>query len=85
MQDVTLQENHPLIMNLSFSISMGILPVTLALKTLGCGIKDSVLAMEQTGDEEHSSKPCYFYYLSLRIFHGFLFPVFLYFFLDKNY
>lgn len=54
-QDVTLQENHPLIMNLSFSISMGILPVTLALKTLGCGIKDSVLAMEQTGDEEHSS------------------------------
>ncbi|XP_057865422.1 uncharacterized protein LOC131073079 isoform X3 [Cryptomeria japonica] len=54
-QDLILQDNHPLILNLSFSISMGILPVTLKVKTLGCGIKDSVLPNEQIGDEEHSS------------------------------
>eukprot|EP00252_Welwitschia_mirabilis_P024612 TRINITY_DN7353_c0_g1_i1.p1 TRINITY_DN7353_c0_g1~~TRINITY_DN7353_c0_g1_i1.p1 ORF type:complete len:839 (-),score=150.73 TRINITY_DN7353_c0_g1_i1:172-2490(-) len=54
-KDVTLPENHPLVCNLSFSISMGILPVTLALKTISCGIKDPLLATEQAGDEEQNS------------------------------
>ncbi|CAN6448322.1 unnamed protein product [Victoria cruziana] len=53
-EEFLLTENHPLILNLSFSISIGLLPVTLSVKTTGCGIKDSGLPIEQAGDVEHS-------------------------------
>lgn len=59
-----LKEDHPLAFNLSFSISLGLLPTILSLKTTGCGIKSTA---EQTGDDEQSSKlylilpfPCFF-------------------------
>lgn len=57
MQELYLKEDHPLLLNLSFSLSLGLLPVTLSLRTAGCGIKSS------TGDVEQSSK-CYMTYFS---------------------
>ncbi|CAN8266237.1 unnamed protein product [Cochlearia groenlandica] len=38
-KEIFLKEDHPLAYKLSFSISLGLLPVTLSLKTAGCGIK----------------------------------------------
>lgn len=52
-EEVFLRENHPLALNLSFSISLGLLPVTLSVRTAGCGIKNSGLPIEQAGDVEH--------------------------------
>lgn len=49
-EELFLKEDHPLALNLSFSVSLGILPVTLSLSTSGCGIKSS----EQTGDVDQS-------------------------------
>lgn len=49
-----LKEDHPLALNLSFKISLGLLPVTLSLKPAGCGIKSSVLSDEEAGDVENS-------------------------------
>lgn len=59
MQGILLKEDHPLVLNLSFSISMGLLPVTLSLETTGCGIKSSGLPVEESGDAEHSSNVSY--------------------------
>lgn len=50
-----MKEDHPLALNLSFTISLGLLPVTLSLKTAGCGIKNSELP-DEAGDAENSSK-----------------------------
>ncbi|XP_042446725.1 uncharacterized protein LOC122031693 isoform X1 [Zingiber officinale] len=52
-EEILLKEDHPLAVNLSFSLSLGILPATLSLKTIGCGIKT---AAEQTPEEQ--SKFC---------------------------
>jgi hypothetical protein len=41
-----LAEDHPLVLNLSFSASLGLLPVILSLKTAGCGIKNTGDQME---------------------------------------
>lgn len=60
MQNMFLKEDHPLLLNLSFGISLGLLPVTVSLKTAGCGIKSSGLPIEEAGDTEHSSKSCTF-------------------------
>ncbi|CAN6181754.1 unnamed protein product [Urochloa humidicola] len=38
-EEIFLSEDHPLAHNLSFSASLGLLPVILSLKTAGCGIK----------------------------------------------
>lgn len=54
MQEMFFKEDHALSLNLSFSISLGLLPVTLSLKTAGCGINNS-LPDEEAGDVE--SKP----------------------------
>lgn len=51
-----MKEYHPLALNLSFAISLGLLPVTLSLKTVGCGIKSSGLPDGEAGNEENSSK-----------------------------
>ncbi|KMZ73655.1 hypothetical protein ZOSMA_144G00150 [Zostera marina] len=50
-----LKEDHPLALNFSYSISLGILPVILSVQTVGCGIKNSALPVEQAGDTEQSS------------------------------
>ncbi|KAF2287332.1 hypothetical protein GH714_039652 [Hevea brasiliensis] len=52
--EIFLKEDHPLAFNLSFSISLGLLPVTLSLKTMGCGIKRSGLLAEEAGYMENS-------------------------------
>ncbi|KAF8028921.1 hypothetical protein BT93_E1560 [Corymbia citriodora subsp. variegata] len=56
-KDIFLKEDHPIAFNLSFRISLGILPVTLSLKTAGCGIKDSGLPVKEAGDTENSTIP----------------------------
>lgn len=56
MQEMFLKEDHPLALNLSFSISLGLLPVTLSLRTAGCGLKGSALPDEQSDGVDHSSK-----------------------------
>lgn len=53
-KDILLKEDHPLALNLSFAISLGLLPVTLSIKTAGCGIKDSGLSGEEADDAEIS-------------------------------
>ncbi|XP_048327916.2 uncharacterized protein LOC107415154 isoform X1 [Ziziphus jujuba] len=53
-KEMFLKEDHPLALNLSFKISLGLLPVTLSLKPAGCGIKSSVLSDEEAGDVENS-------------------------------
>ncbi|CAN7044853.1 unnamed protein product [Brassica rapa subsp. trilocularis] len=49
-KELFLKEDHPLAYNLSFAISLGLLPITLSLKTAGCGIKTSGLPDGETGD-----------------------------------
>ena len=55
-----LSEDHPLPINLAFSLSLGLLPVTLSIETMGCGIKGTGTHIEkQAGDVEHSSEFTY--------------------------
>lgn len=44
-----MKEDHPLALNLSFSVSLGLLPVILSLRTAGCGVK-------ATGDQLEAEK-----------------------------
>ncbi|XP_059449322.1 uncharacterized protein LOC132180491 isoform X3 [Corylus avellana] len=53
-KDMLVKEDHPVALNLSFAISLGLLPVTLSLKTVGCGIKNSGLQDGEAGNEENS-------------------------------
>ncbi|KAL6551436.1 hypothetical protein OROGR_007590 [Orobanche gracilis] len=52
---VNLKEDHPLVLNLTFSVSLGLFPVALSLKTTGCGIKKSEFPVEESGDVETST------------------------------
>ncbi|KAH7282837.1 hypothetical protein KP509_35G049700 [Ceratopteris richardii] len=54
-KDVQLVENHPLLVNLTLSLSTGVLPVKMEMKTASCGIRNSVFANEDPGDLEHTS------------------------------
>ncbi|WJX75839.1 hypothetical protein P8452_59329 [Trifolium repens] len=56
-KELLLEEAHPLAVKLSFSISSGLLPVTLSMNTISCGIKNSGLPEEEAGDLE-SSRLC---------------------------
>lgn len=56
LQEIFLKEDHPLAYNLSFAISLGLLPITLSLKTAGCGIKTFGLPDGETGDLDKDSK-----------------------------
>ncbi|XP_054801795.1 uncharacterized protein LOC129305762 isoform X2 [Prosopis cineraria] len=56
-KEMMLEEAHPLAVRLSFSTSLGLLPVTLSLKTASCGIDNSGLPEEEAGDLE-SSRLC---------------------------
>lgn len=51
-----MKEDHSLVLNLSFPISLGLLPVTLHLETTGCGIKNSELPDDEAGDVDNSSE-----------------------------
>lgn len=53
-KEFLLEEDHPLGFNLSFSISLGLLPMKFSLKTTGCGIKRSEFPLEDTGEIETS-------------------------------
>ncbi|KAL9157438.1 hypothetical protein ABFS82_08G005700 [Erythranthe guttata] len=53
-KDDNLKEDHPLTLNLTFSVSLGLLPVSLSLITTGCGIKKSEFPIEDTEDVETS-------------------------------
>ena len=63
-----LKEDHPLAFNISFSISLGLLPITLSLKTAGCGIKNSGLPDEEARSMENSSKEFFFISIFNQIF-----------------
>ncbi|KAG6720154.1 hypothetical protein I3843_03G046000 [Carya illinoinensis] len=52
-KETLVKEDHPLALNLSFALSLGLLPVTLSLKTVGCGIKNSELPDEVAGNVEN--------------------------------
>ncbi|KAI4350570.1 hypothetical protein L6164_005017 [Bauhinia variegata] len=56
-QEMLLEEAHPLAINFSFALSLGLLPVTLSLKTASCGIRNFGLPEEEAGDVE-SSRLC---------------------------
>lgn len=49
-KDILIKEDHPIAMNITFSINLGLLPATLSLETTGCGIKKSGLPVEEAGD-----------------------------------
>lgn len=53
-KELLFNEAHPLAVKLSFAISLGLLPVTLSLKTISCGIRNSGLPEEEAGDLENS-------------------------------
>ncbi|KAH7684179.1 GPI inositol-deacylase PGAP1-like protein [Dioscorea alata] len=40
-EEMFLKEDHPLALNLSFSLSLGLFPINFSLRTVGCGIKTS--------------------------------------------
>lgn len=68
-----MSEDHPLPFNLSFSLSLGLLPVTLSVGTVDCGIKASTLHIEkQAGDVEHSSEFNFTTHLPPYVVHDFL-------------
>ncbi|XP_076883428.1 uncharacterized protein LOC143532200 isoform X1 [Bidens hawaiensis] len=52
-KDMFIKEDHPIVMNFTFSISLGLLPATLSLVTTGCGIKKSGLPVEESGDMDN--------------------------------
>ncbi|CAH9123197.1 unnamed protein product [Cuscuta epithymum] len=54
-KDILLKEDHPLVINIWFSISLAILPVTMSVKTTGCGIQKSEFSADETGDMDISS------------------------------
>ncbi|CAL1358278.1 unnamed protein product [Linum trigynum] len=53
-KDVVLEEDHPIALNLSFDINLGLLPTSLSLKATGCGIQRSGLPDEEAGDMDNS-------------------------------
>ncbi|KAF7819473.1 GPI inositol-deacylase isoform X1 [Senna tora] len=56
-KEMLFKEAHPLAINLSFAVSLGLLPLTLSLKTANCGIRNSGISEEEALDHE-SSRPC---------------------------
>ncbi|OIT36811.1 hypothetical protein A4A49_06965 [Nicotiana attenuata] len=51
-KEMMLKEDHPLALNLSFSVSLGLMPVTLSVKTTGCGIRKSQFTSDESGEME---------------------------------
>lgn len=72
-----MKEDHPLALNLSFALSLGLLPVTLSLKTAGCGIKNSGLPDEEAGIVENSSKEHICFSSQFKVISSMILPVIL--------
>ncbi|CAK7328232.1 unnamed protein product [Dovyalis caffra] len=53
-KELLLKEDHPLALNLSFTVSLGLLPISLSLTTTGCGIQRSGLLAEEVEDMDNS-------------------------------
>lgn len=51
-----MKEDHPLAFNLTFSVSLGLLPISLSLRATGCGIRKSEFPGLELGDMEIGSK-----------------------------
>ncbi|WCJ21260.1 GPI inositol-deacylase [Euphorbia peplus] len=56
-KEIFLEEDHSLAFSLSFPISLGLLPVTISLKTVGCGLRRPELPAEDA-EERDDSKLC---------------------------
>ncbi|XP_065877480.1 GPI inositol-deacylase isoform X2 [Euphorbia lathyris] len=56
-KEIFLEEDHSLAFSLSFPISLGLLPVTISLKTVGCGLRRPELPAEDA-EEMDDSKLC---------------------------
>ncbi|QHN87289.1 hypothetical protein HN51_041524 [Arachis hypogaea] len=54
-KELLLEEAHPLAVKLSFAVSLGLLPVTLSMKAVSCGIKNTGLPEEEAGDPESTN------------------------------
>ncbi|KAI3716595.1 hypothetical protein L1987_67578 [Smallanthus sonchifolius] len=52
-KDIFIKEDHPIVMDFAFGISLGLLPATVSLVTTGCGIKKSGLPVEEVGDMDN--------------------------------
>ncbi|XP_071697874.1 uncharacterized protein [Rutidosis leptorrhynchoides] len=50
LKDMFIKEDHPIAMNITFGISLGLLPSTVSIETTGCGIKKSGLPIEEAGE-----------------------------------
>ncbi|KAJ4815701.1 GPI inositol-deacylase [Rhynchospora pubera] len=46
-KEVYLEEDHALLQKMSFSVSLGLLPISLSIRTAGCGIKGSTDKSEE--------------------------------------
>ncbi|KAG8384921.1 hypothetical protein BUALT_Bualt04G0168400 [Buddleja alternifolia] len=57
-KDMNMKEDHPLTLNLTFSVSLGLLPVSLSLTTTGCGIKKSEFPAYDESGEIETSRLC---------------------------
>ncbi|OIT27446.1 hypothetical protein A4A49_59657 [Nicotiana attenuata] len=68
-KEMMLKEDHPLALILSFSVSLGLMPVTLSVKTTGCGIRKSEFTSDEFGEMEIDSK--IFFLLAKRILYCF--------------
>ncbi|KAI8023019.1 hypothetical protein LOK49_LG03G03239 [Camellia lanceoleosa] len=64
-KDIILKEDHHLAFNMSFAISLGLFLVKQSLETTGCGIKKSVLPIEEAGDLENGSKAFFMFLFSI--------------------
>ncbi|KAL9231516.1 hypothetical protein vseg_006738 [Gypsophila vaccaria] len=53
-KEMSFNEEHPIALDLSFAVSLGLLPVKLSVKTTGCGIKRSMLHDQEDADAENS-------------------------------
>ncbi|CAI9111514.1 OLC1v1011757C1 [Oldenlandia corymbosa var. corymbosa] len=51
-KELILKEDHPLAFSLTFSVSLGLLPVMFSIKTTGCGIKKLEFPLEDPGESE---------------------------------
>ncbi|KAL4589214.1 hypothetical protein LXL04_002119 [Taraxacum kok-saghyz] len=52
-KDILIKEDHPIAMNVTFGVSLGLLPATVSVVTTGCGIKNPV--EEEAGDMDSGS------------------------------
>ncbi|KAM7278469.1 hypothetical protein ACFE04_005603 [Oxalis oulophora] len=57
-KDLFLKENHPLASILSFAVSLGLLPVTLSMKIVGCGISNYGIPDDKAAGDLENFRLC---------------------------